>query len=457
MSSILGNFETFLYSLFRFGGEKLVNIGEIPFTLMSTLALYLIARKLSFDKKSSFAAACIFITMPIVLIQSTTIMSDMFGCSFLLVAVYFFISWIKNNQRMKFMGLAALSLGISIGTKMNFALNLIIFFGFAIYIGIHKKLGSRRFSIISAVFFSCIALTSWFWFTRNYTETGSAIFPFTFDSSLIPSYPFWGLGTNYLDSLNRTVLSFFTNIWTEKFTESSGFGFLFVSFMGASLVCILASLKEIKTHISRIESPLVFVIIFVGINIGLWWFFLPRYPRFILAPLGLTILTVSYSFKVFKERKFLHKLFSILFYIHIIFFVIYMFFSGKIHPRKMLRNESFRVPEIINTFESGAKILNTAGGHFNYPLYGKKYEYSVYELSPDAKIDFRFIKKEEINYIVFRYNKSADRIEIEKSEYLKFLTAEEFSDNRFVWPQERYIIAVYEVLRKKTEENDEKK
>lgn len=86
MSSTLGNFETYLYSLFQFGGEKFVNIGEIPFTLMSTLALYLIARKLSFDKKSSFVAACIFITMPIVLIQSTTIMSDMFGCAFLLMA-----------------------------------------------------------------------------------------------------------------------------------------------------------------------------------------------------------------------------------------------------------------------------------------------------------------------------------------------------------------------------------
>jgi 4-amino-4-deoxy-L-arabinose transferase-like glycosyltransferase len=84
--------------------------------LMLSLSIYGLATLLRFSKTQAGFAALIFLTFPIVILQSGTAQNDILVACFLLIGLYFFISGFQFSNRSHIL-FSAISLALAVGTK----------------------------------------------------------------------------------------------------------------------------------------------------------------------------------------------------------------------------------------------------------------------------------------------------------------------------------------------------
>jgi 4-amino-4-deoxy-L-arabinose transferase-like glycosyltransferase len=107
------------WTLLFLGSDQLVGGIQWLAALVSALGVFGLARLFGYGTRPSIFASLIFLSFPLVALQSTTTQTDLVTTVFFLLAVYFLIAGLRNGQ-FSLLSLSAVSIGIGIGVKKSF-------------------------------------------------------------------------------------------------------------------------------------------------------------------------------------------------------------------------------------------------------------------------------------------------------------------------------------------------
>jgi hypothetical protein len=141
--------------------ERFAGFVQLSALAATVVAVAGIARRLGLSVRQALFGALLFATLPVVVLQSATALNDLVFGSFLACCAYFLFSWTRVS-----LALAALALGLAIGTKITALLGLpvLALLGGFLY-------PRRRWPGLVLVGVAGVALGS-YWYLFNLAETG---------------------------------------------------------------------------------------------------------------------------------------------------------------------------------------------------------------------------------------------------------------------------------------------
>ena len=99
--------------------ERFVGFVQLSALVAATIAIGGIARRIGLSVRQALFGALLFATLPVVVLQSATALNDLVFAAFLVCSAYFLFTWTRVS-----LALAALALGLAIGTKITALLGL---------------------------------------------------------------------------------------------------------------------------------------------------------------------------------------------------------------------------------------------------------------------------------------------------------------------------------------------
>ena len=111
------------WTLLFLGGDRLVGIVQWLAALITGVGVYGMARFYDYSARQSTFAALIFLSFPLVALQSTTTQTDLVAMAFFIPAAYFLVAGLKERQN-SLLILSAISIGIGVGVKKSYFLLL---------------------------------------------------------------------------------------------------------------------------------------------------------------------------------------------------------------------------------------------------------------------------------------------------------------------------------------------
>jgi hypothetical protein len=141
--------------------ERFVGFVQFSALVAATIAIGGIARRIGLSVRQALFGALLFATLPVVVLQSTTALNDLVFAALLLCSAYFLFTWTRVS-----LALAALALGVAIGTKITalLGLPLLAVLGAVLY-------PRRRWPALLLVGAGGVALGS-YWYLFNLAKTG---------------------------------------------------------------------------------------------------------------------------------------------------------------------------------------------------------------------------------------------------------------------------------------------
>lgn len=112
-----------LWSMVFLGTDRLVGFVQFSAAIVTAACIYGMSRELAFARKGSLLAGSIFLTFPIVALESITAQNDLLVASFLMIAFYFLVGYLRSNQT-ETLVLSILGFALAAGTKQAFAFAL---------------------------------------------------------------------------------------------------------------------------------------------------------------------------------------------------------------------------------------------------------------------------------------------------------------------------------------------
>jgi Dolichyl-phosphate-mannose-protein mannosyltransferase len=141
--------------------ERFVGFVQLSALMAATVAVGGIARRIGLSVRQALFGAFLFASLPDVVLQSSTALNDLVLAAFLLCSAYFLFTWTRLS-----LALAAVALGLAIGTKLTalLGLPLLAVLGAVLY-------PRRRWPALLLVGAAGAALGS-YWYLFNLAETG---------------------------------------------------------------------------------------------------------------------------------------------------------------------------------------------------------------------------------------------------------------------------------------------
>lgn len=159
------------WTLLFLGNDRLVGSVQWLAALVSAVAVFGLARLFGHSARQSAFAALIFLSFPLIALQSTTTQTDLVTTAFFIPAVYFLFLGLRDGQ-LSLLTLSAISVGLGVGVKKSYFLLLPILAILALLALLH--FGRRRlkpllfwsFNLVIgvAVFGSYIYVVNWKYF-----------------------------------------------------------------------------------------------------------------------------------------------------------------------------------------------------------------------------------------------------------------------------------------------------
>jgi hypothetical protein len=159
----------YLWLIYPLQNVFLADLGQMPFFIISFIALYGICRKLGIPKEYSLYAACLFSITPNYFKQMEIAYVDVMACAWFLLSCYFLLSF-YYQRKLRDAVFFSLGLGMLIGTKtvaLPYAAVLFVLF-------ILQSRGSLSYILIPA---ALIILTGGYAYIRNFIQTGNPLYP----------------------------------------------------------------------------------------------------------------------------------------------------------------------------------------------------------------------------------------------------------------------------------------
>lgn len=167
----------FLWLIFPLRSAFLADLGQLPFFIISFLAVFSISRKLGLNKEYSFFAAYLFVIIPNFFKQLQVGYVDIIVGALFLASLNFLLA-LKEEFNLKNIILFALTFAIFIGTKttaLPYSVFLIFPFLFLVFYNKEyssfKKLAFLFLFILIALFFGSFS------YLRNFILTGNPFYP----------------------------------------------------------------------------------------------------------------------------------------------------------------------------------------------------------------------------------------------------------------------------------------
>jgi len=107
------------WTLLFLGNDRLVGSIQWLAALMSGLSVFGLARLFGFSERQAKCAALIFMSFPLVALESTTTQTDLLTAAYFAPVIYFLIAGLKDNQRLLLM-VSALGIGVGLGIKKSY-------------------------------------------------------------------------------------------------------------------------------------------------------------------------------------------------------------------------------------------------------------------------------------------------------------------------------------------------
>ena len=168
----------YLWGMYPLKNVFMTDLGQIPFFVISFIALYGICRKLNISREYSFYAAGLFTITPNYFKQMEIAYVDVMVAGWFLSGCYFLLSFYRE-RRLKDVALFSLSLGFLIGTKtiaLPYAAVLVIIFTLVLlkYWQVLKPRGISFYLLLMA---GLIIMSGGYGYIRNFIQTGNPLYP----------------------------------------------------------------------------------------------------------------------------------------------------------------------------------------------------------------------------------------------------------------------------------------
>lgn len=167
----------FLWLLLPLKSAFLADLGQLPFFVISFLAILSISKKLGLGKEYSFFAACLFVMIPNFFKQLGIGYVDIMSAGIFLVALNFILG-LKEKFSLMNIIIFAISFGIFIGIKTtNLTYSIFILLPF-LYLVLSQKEASITDKIgYTTLFFLLVFIFGCFSYFRNFILTGNPFYP----------------------------------------------------------------------------------------------------------------------------------------------------------------------------------------------------------------------------------------------------------------------------------------
>ena len=159
----------YLWLIYPLQNVFMADLGQVPFFLLSFIALFAICRKLGISREYSLYASCLFTVTPNYFKQMEIAYVDVMVCAWFLASSYFLLLF-YHQKKLKDAIFFSVALGMLIGTKataLPYAAVLFVLF-------ILQLRGSFLYFPISA---ALIILTGGYGYIRNFILTGNPLYP----------------------------------------------------------------------------------------------------------------------------------------------------------------------------------------------------------------------------------------------------------------------------------------
>ena len=168
----------YLWGMYPLKNVFMADLGQIPFFVISFIALYGICRKFTINREYSFCAAGLFTITPNYFKQMEIAYVDVMVAGWFLAGCYFLFSFYRE-RKLKDVVLFSLSLGFLIGTKtiaLPYAAVLVIIFTLAV-LRHRQALKPRGISFYFLLTVGLIIISGGYGYIRNFIQTGNPLYP----------------------------------------------------------------------------------------------------------------------------------------------------------------------------------------------------------------------------------------------------------------------------------------
>lgn len=281
----------FAWLMVSWGGDRLAKVGQAPFLLLGAAAVFRMARTLAASRNSAIISTCWFVTSTPFLIFSFEPNVDTLFVAFYLIAVRFFLGYLRHESGTSAVILGGLAAGIAMGTKpvgVIFVVPLLLILMGAI--GIRARSVGRTLAAALPVL-GCTLLTSGFWYGRNLVLTGNPLYPLNlelFGRTILPGW--YGrdamrYSASYLPmSQWRALVDILLAVLDPRLSP------LWLAALAGALVRGMGASRKPQ------ETLWVGSLAFLSVlNIVLYWVFIPyrTQQRFMLQALGLAAVPLA--------------------------------------------------------------------------------------------------------------------------------------------------------------------
>jgi hypothetical protein len=275
------------FGLLRLGaGERVASLGQLPFALLGSAAVYAFALRVGGGRGGARLGAAAFLVAPIVVLQTGTQVNDLAAGALLMSAVALAAAPVAawSSYRLAAVGLA---LGLAVTTKLAALPAVVAVAGYLIVV-------SRRQpgTLVPAVLAGLIAVAPWW--VRNVVLYGNPIYP--------AALPLVGRGYVVGDFVRKdswfvpSPLAWPVYPLVEPHSDMSGFGAVFAAVALVGLVVAVTRRRRL--------GPLQLYGVTVVVALPAWWLLTQHEPRLLLGVFGLGFAFVGWALgAVPRERR----------------------------------------------------------------------------------------------------------------------------------------------------------
>jgi hypothetical protein len=270
------------------GGERLADLGQLPFALLGAAAIGAFTRRLGLGPGAALLAGGAYLFVPIVVMQVGQQPNDVVAAGLLMPTIALAAAPPRaRSQGWSYKRLAAIGLGLGLVTVTKLALLPCVLAVGVFVLGIiafmsrrPRRAAAGQVAVLAVLFLVAVGP----WWTRNIIRYGNPVFP--------AALPLIGRGVA-ISQLGRIDTEFVPGplAWPlypflEPLDDRTGFGPLFIlglvpGFFGAAL--------------RGPRRPLILYLLVWLIMLPAWWIFTLHEPRFLLALFGLGMAFLPYA------------------------------------------------------------------------------------------------------------------------------------------------------------------
>ncbi|MGH9366401.1 MAG: hypothetical protein ACRD3M_01845 [Thermoanaerobaculia bacterium] len=410
--------------------SSLVFLAQILPLIGLAVAAAIVARRLAVSREASVLAAIIVLSIPIVIHQTFSAYVDLFGSSFLMIALALFLSrghdadGTRQSMRRNAVLLlfAALSCGVALGTKVVFVFYAAAFAGTALVcLAARPKIRFGASPLMAAALLGVgLLLPSAFWFIRTYGAKGNPFFPIGIrlgDQTILsgPLKPQKVVHSDHNDVKSLSGLA--TYPWTEsrrgggRYSVDSGLGAPFATFVPLGLAVLSVIVVSRRYESVRVPSVLLFWLVLGGLT---WRFGMGSVLRF-----GLPLICLSCVLSSVLLEKLVHDQRPLVSLLLIGSFATTSAIAafdplramvGRVRRGTWTHRQFYALPDALENLPKGARVLNwTNDSTLNFPLAGEHLQNRVVNsFEAPSRLTAGFLRASGVDYVVERGPRRGD-------------------------------------------------